>query len=278
MSYLNEVLAARELLANLTMREIRGKYSRTVFGQLWSLVNPLVLMLIYTLVFGFILKVQPAPGNPSGLDVFALWLLCALLPWTFFATVLTQTVGSLVTHANLIQKVYFTRIVLPLSVVGSSAYTWLFEMFILLVALTIGGARVLPWLPLLVLQMLLLALFAAGLALMAAIANVYFRDTQYIVGLLLQLWLYLTPIIYPLSLVTKQSDQVGPVLGTTVTIADIYSLNPMVHFVGIFRNLLYDNRAPEVAEWLICTAWAFASIVVGALIFRRNEMRLAELL
>ena len=80
MSYIKEVFASRELLANLTLREIRGQYKRTIFGRLWSLVNPLAAMLTYTLVFRFILRLTPAPGDPSGLDIFALWLLCGLLP------------------------------------------------------------------------------------------------------------------------------------------------------------------------------------------------------
>ena len=87
MRYLKEVLASRELLANLTLREIRGQYKRTIFGQLWSLVNPLASMLVYTLVFAFILRVEPEAGDPSGLDIFAVWLLCGLLPWAFFSNV-----------------------------------------------------------------------------------------------------------------------------------------------------------------------------------------------
>lgn len=278
MRYLKEVFAARELLANLTLREIRGKYSRTVFGQLWSLANPLALMVIYTLVFSFILKVQPDKGDPSGLNVFALWLLCGLLPWTFFANVVNYGIDSLVTNANLIQKVYFTRIVLPLSIVGSTVWTWLFEMAVLLVALTVVGSFVLPWVPLMLVIMLLLALFAAGVALMLSIANVYFRDTQYFLSIILQIWMYLSPIIYPISLVKRESEKLGGLLGTPITVADIYQLNPMVHFIEVFRNLLYDNRFPDLSQWLICAAWAIGSIVLGMFVFRRNERRLAEVL
>ncbi|MEO7124046.1 MAG: ABC transporter permease, partial [Lacisediminihabitans sp.] len=179
MNYLKEVWASRELLANLTMREVRGKYKRTVLGQLWSLANPLALMLIYTFVFGFIFRVKPAAGDPSGLDVFALWLLCGLLPWTFFATVVNVGIGSLVANANLIQKVSFSRIVLPLSVVASTGYNWLFEMAVLVIALSIVGGFVLPWIPLLLVIMVLLALFGSGVSLMLSVANVYFRDTEY---------------------------------------------------------------------------------------------------
>jgi lipopolysaccharide transport system permease protein len=278
MRYLKEVFAARELLANLTLREIRGKYKRTIFGQLWSLANPLALMLIYTFVFAIIFRVTPEAGDPSGLDVFALWLVCGLLPWTFFANVVNQGLSSLVSNAGLIQKVYFSRIVLPLSMVGASAYNWLFEMAVLLVALTIAGAFVLPWIPLLLVIMLLLAMFAAGIALMLSIANVYFRDTQYFLSILLQIWMYLTPIIYPLSLVEDASEEYGGLFGSNVTVLNIYHLNPMVHFVNVFRQLLYDNRWPDLSEWLICLAWSVGSLVVGAFVFHRNERKLAEAL
>ncbi|WP_197059397.1 ABC transporter permease [Cryobacterium sp. MLB-32] len=164
MRYLKEVLESRELLANLTLREIRGQYKRTIFGQLWSLVNPLASMLIYTLVFAFILRVQPEPGDPSGLNIFAVWLLCGLLPWTFFSNVVQQGMGSILGNVGLVQKVYFSRIVLPLSKVGSVGYNWLFEMGVLVVVLALVGAFVWPWLPLVLVTMILLAIFAAGLA------------------------------------------------------------------------------------------------------------------
>lgn len=278
MNYLKEVIASRELLINLTMREIKGKYKRTVFGQLWSLANPLALMLIYTFVFAFIFRIQPGAGDPSGLNVFALWLLCGLLPWMFLANVVNHGLGSLVENANLIQKVAFSRIVLPLSQVASAGYNWLFEMTVLLIALTVVGAFVLPWIPLVIAIMVLLTVFASGLALMLSVANVYFRDTQYFLTIILQLWMYLSPIIYPVSLVEDASEGVGGLLGTSVTIIDIFHLNPMVHFVNVFRQLLYDNRWPDPQEWLLCAVWALASLVIGVFVFRRNEKKLAEAL
>jgi lipopolysaccharide transport system permease protein len=278
MNYLKEVWASRELLFNLTQREIKGKYKRTVFGQLWSLANPLALMLIYTFVFGVIFNTRPAAGDPSGLNVFALWLLCGLLPWTFFSLVINLGNGSLVANAGLIQKVHFTRIVLPLSTVASTGYNWLFEMAVLVIALSIAGGFVLPWIPLVVVAMLLLAIFATGVALMLSVANVYFRDTQYLLTIVLQIWMYLTPIIYPISLVQKASAGAGGLLGTHITVYDIYQLNPMEHFVNLFRQLMYDNRWPDGAEWIVCASCAIVSLVVGLLVFRRNERNLAEAL
>lgn len=278
MRYLNEVFASRELLANLTLREIRGQYKRTVFGQLWSLVNPLATMLVYTLVFGFFLKVEPEPGNPSGLDVFAVWLMCGLLPWSFFANVVQQGMGAIIGNAGLVQKVYFSRIVLPLSKVGSVGYNWLLEMGVLILVLALCGSFIWPWIPFTLVMMVVLAFFAAGLSLMLAVANVHFRDTQYLVGIVFQIWFYLTPIIYPISLVQAQSDANGGLLGTPITLMDIYKINPLEHFVMIFRNLMYDNRMPSGREVLLCVVWAFGSMVVGIWVFRRSEKKLAELL
>lgn len=278
MKYLQEVWGSRELLYNLTSREVRGKYKRTIFGQLWSLANPLALMLVYTLVFGLLFRIKPLAGDPSGLDVFALWLLCGLLPWTFFANVVSTGSGSLVENANLIQKVSFSRVVLPLSSVGSSAYNWGFEMAVLLIAISIAGGFVLPWIPLIIIAMLLLAVFASGIGLMLSISNVYFRDTQYLLGILLQFWMYLCPIIYPLTLVSTQSKRTGGIAGTPITVMNIYELNPMVHFITLFRQLIYDNRWPDGVEWIICLCWALAALAVGLFVFQRNERNLAEAL
>ncbi|MDO7881123.1 ABC transporter permease [Salinibacterium soli] len=278
MNYIKELLASRELLVNLTLREVKGKYRRTIFGQLWSLANPLAAMLVYTFVFSFIFQIRPDKGDPSGLNIFALWLLCGLLPWLFFSNVLSLGVSSLVSNAALIQKVYFSRVVLPLSQVAARAFTWLFEMGVLVVALAIVGSFVWPWLPLVLVVMLLLALFAAGVALALAVMNVYFRDTEHFLTIILQIWMYLTPIIYPISLVETQSHNVGGIFGTPITVLDLYSLNPMVHFVQVFRELLYDNRWPSGDAMLACVLWAIGSFTLGLIIFRRNEKGLAEAL
>ena len=278
MSSVREIFSSRHLLPTLTLRDIRGKYRRTVLGQLWSLANPLAAMLIYTFVFSFILRLEPDKGDPSGLDVFALWLLCGLLPWTFVANVINQGIGSIVGNASLIQKVYFPRVLLPVSAVGAAGFSWLFEMAVLAIALSIAGAFVLPWIPILLLVMVLLAVFATGIALMFATANVYFRDTEYFVTIALQIWMYLTPIIYPVSLMQKASADLGGLLGTQVTVLDIYLLNPMVHFIDVFRDLLYDNRWPNATDVMVCLGGSAASLAGGLWIFHRNEQKLAELL
>ena len=278
MRYLSEIWRSRELLQNLTNREVRGKYRRTALGQLWSLANPIAAILIYTFIFSFIFRLPAQIGDPSGLNNYALWLVCGLLPWLFFNRVLTLGTDSLVANAGLIQKVYFPRIVLPLSLANATFFTWMLEMAVLVVALSLLGAFVLSWLPLVAVFMVIFGLFSVGLAMVFSIINVYFRDLSYLLTVVLQFWFYLTPILYPVELVETQSDKLGGLAGAPITLLDIYSLNPVEGFIEIFRNLLYDNRAPELSTVLIAIGWTLVAFGAGAWMYARKERMLAELL
>jgi ABC-2 type transport system permease protein len=278
MSYLGEIWGSRELLHNLTNREVRGKYRRTALGQLWSLANPIAAIVIYTFIFSFIFRLPAQVGDPSGLNNYALWLVCGLLPWLFFNRVLALGTDSLVSNAGLIQKVYFPRIVLPLSLTNATFFTWALEMGVLVLALSLLGAFVLPWIPLVVVFMVVFAVFSVGLGMIFSIINVYFRDLAYLLTIVLQFWFYLTPILYPIELVVTQSEQLGLLLGTPLTLLDVYSLNPVQGFIEIFRNLLYDNRMPELATVVVALGWAIVAFVAGAWMYAKKEKQLAELL
>lgn len=271
MSYVKELIATRELLGNLTMREVKGQYRRTVFGQLWSLFNPIATMLVYSLVFGLFFPARPAPGQPSGLDIYPLWLMSVLLPWSYFTSVVNGGLNSIVSNASLIKKVYFPRMQLPFSVALSNGITWALEMGVLVVAIMLFGGWPLPWVPLALVAMVFLALFAVGLALLLAILNVHFRDTRHFVSILLRLWMYLTPIIYPL-------DRVLHATRDHHWLYQLYVLNPMEHFAAVFRDLLYDNRWPHPSDFLAVALSSVVVFIVGYLVFSRKERTLAELL
>ena len=272
MTTLAQLRGSRELLSNLTMREVRGKYKRTALGQLWSLINPLAMMMIFTAVFGLVLRVVIPKGDPSGLDVFALWLVCALLPWNFMNNAISGGMGTLVGNANLIKKVYFPREVLVAATVLSWDVTFLTEMGVLTVVLLAFGGMPLPWLPLVVVFMALLTVFALGVGLALSVANVYFRDTQHFVGIFMQLWFYATPIVYPISYVHDKLQHHS----WGATLEFLYRLNPMERFTNVFRNLLYDNRWPALGDAMYCLGAAIISIAVGYLLFMRFEGRMAE--
>jgi len=269
---LRDLGSSRELVGNLTLREVRGKYKRTALGQLWSLLNPLATMVIFTVVFGVLLRVEVPPGSPSGIDVFALWLMCGLIPWTFMSNAVTSGMSALVANANLVTKVYFRREVLVAANVFSWDVTFGIELLVLSAALLAFGAMVLPWLPLVIVFALVLTAFGLGLALMLAVANVYFRDTQHFLSIFMQFWFYATPIVYPATLVPDSTE----LLGVQVPLRTLYELNPMEHFVAVFRALLYDNRFPELGDVLFTVGAATFALAAGWTIFRRYEPRLAE--
>lgn len=256
--------ASRELFNNLALRELRSKYKRSFLGWAWSLATPLATMLVYTIVFKYFLHIKPSPGSPSGLDVFALFLLCALLPWTFFNLSVNGCISSLTGNESLIKKTFFPREILPGATVGANLVSHLIEMGLLLVALlAFGNWRALVYLPFVVLLTILMALFALGFGLMVSAVNVYFRDIQHFVGILFLVWLYMTPIIYPLSYVPPHFQS-------------LLKLNPMTDATLSYRAAWYDGTHPGWLELAYFAAWAVGMLVVGMIIFNRLEAGLAE--
>lgn len=258
-----------ELLWNLTLRELRGKYKRSILGWGWSLVNPIVFMGVYSLVFGAILKTEIDPGNPSGNHLFPFFLVSALLPWTFHANSVNGSVGNLASNTNLIRKVYFRRSVLPASTVLSWLVTFSIELGVLTVAFAAAGYNVVVWLPLVVPVTLLLAAFSLGIGLAASALNAFFRDIEYLTNLVMMVWFWGTPIVYPARLANGHT-----IMGLDAT--TLLRCNPMYHFIGAYRNLFFDLRAPSAGTWLVMAGSAAASLTLGTLVFRRIEPRLAE--
>ena len=271
MNVLAEFAQSRELLANLTLRELRGQYKRSVLGWTWSLLNPISLMIIYTIVFVGFFKVQPTVGDPSGINSFPMWLMCGLLPWTFVSGSLTGSMATLIGNAGLIKKVYFPRELLPFSTVLSLDVTFLIEMGVLTAFIAVFGSwTVLPWILPAVLIIAIITIYAAGLGLMFSVLNVYFRDMQYLIGILMNLWFYLTPIVYPIKLVDDFANSGHAWAGKA------YRLNPMVEFVGVIRALIYDRTTPGVPSMLYILGWGIGMFLFGLWVFRRFEGRLAE--
>ena len=272
MTSLAELRDSRELLVNLTQREVRGKYKRSVLGQGWSLLNPLAQVLVFTLVFSLFLRIPPDVGDPSGLESFALQLLAALLPWAFFAGAVSGGMSSLLSNANLVKKVYFPREILVASTVFALNVSFAVELLVLLVAVSVfGGLGALPYLVVVPFLIVALTAFGLGIGLALSVANVYFRDTAQFVGIGLQVWFYLTPVIYSLDYVAASDVDV---LGQPAE--RILGLNPMSRFVEAFRNVFYDFRFPSAGDLLYITLAGALSLALGYWVFRRYEGRLAE--
>jgi lipopolysaccharide transport system permease protein len=256
--------SSKELFLNLALRELRSKYKRSFLGWIWSTVNPLANMAVYTIVFTVFFKAVPPVGQPSHLRVYALSLLCGLLPWNYFQSSVLGSIGSLIANATLIKKTYFPRELLPAAVVGANIVSHLIEMGLLVVAmLGFGNYRALEFLPFVLLLSLIMAVFALGFGLMLSALNVYFRDIEHFMSILFLVWLYLTPIIYPFSLVPAKYQM-------------IMKLNPMTDAVLSYRAVLYDGTFPGWLELSYFAAWAIGIFFVGRTVFNKLEVGLAE--
>jgi ABC-2 type transport system permease protein len=269
---LAELKGSRDLMVNLTLRELRGKYKRSVLGWTWSLLNPLASMVIFTVVFSFFLKVSVPPGKPSGLTGFAFFLMPALLSWNFLSNGMNGSIGALLGNSNLIKKVYFPREVLVGANVASWVVAYVIELFVLAVAVLLAGSMVLPWLAPLLLIVTIQTVFVLGVGMILSVLNVFFRDVQHLINIVLQLWFYATPIVYPISYVPEKAS----LLGIELPVRTLYGLNPMVRFVDAYRAVLYDLRLPALNDMLFITGAAIVALVVGVITFSRLEPKLAE--
>jgi ABC-2 type transport system permease protein len=272
MTSLQEYVGSRELLHNLTLRELRSKYKKSVLGWTWSLLNPLASVVIYTIVFAGFLDIVPPTGHPSGLESFVLFLLCALIPWNFVSSSISLSIDTLVGNGNLIKKVYFPRELLVAATIGSLFVTFAIELGVVCIIFLIAGNMVLPWIPVVMFYMALLTCMVLGGGLVLSVCNVYFRDVKHFVNIALMALFYSAPIVYPVSLVPAHSE----ILGVDVPVRRLYELNPLVRFIEAFRDLLYNLRFPSLITTLYVVGWAIGSVVFGLWVFRKLEPRLAE--
>lgn len=261
--------ATRSLLINLTLRENRSKYKRSALGWAWSMLNPLAMMVIYYFVFRVVLRIEPPVGNPSGLENFAFFLISGLLPWNFLTAGITGASGSIIANAGLIKKVYFTRAVLPVSNVLSANTSLLIELGVLALALLFVGQIVLPLIPVALVIIVLQAIFVIGVGLALAALNVYFRDIEHFLQILLLAWLYASPVIYPIDYVLRNEAM-------TPTLTTVYLLNPMVHFLDAYRAIFYDIAVPSVNTFFYMAVAAGVALAGGWTIFNKLEARFAE--
>ena len=254
---LGELWDYRELLYFLTWRDLKVRYKQTALGAAWAIIQPLFMMLVFSLFFGRLAGV-PSDGIPYPLFTF-----CALLPWQLFANSLTECSNSLVRNQNLITKVYFPRLVVPLSAVLGGLVDFAISFLILLVMLPFYG--VVPgWqivaLPLFIVLAIMTAM-AVGLWLSAL--NVQYRDVRYTINFLVQFWLFATPVAYPSSIIPARWRV-------------LYGLNPMVGVVEGFRWSILGKPESPGALVLVSTVVVLTLLVGGMFYFRRMEQHFAD--
>jgi lipopolysaccharide transport system permease protein len=245
------------LIYFLTWRDIKVRYKQTVLGAAWAIIQPFFTMVVFSLFFGGLAKV-PSDGIP-----YPIFSYTALVPWTFFANALSQSSNSLVGSAGLIKKVYFPRLVIPLSSVLSGVVDFVIAFVVLLGMMVYYGqwpSAAVAWLPLLLLLALVTAL---GVGLWLSAMNVQFRDVRYAVPFLTQFWLFATPIAYPSSLLPEPWHT-------------LYGLNPMTGVVEGFRWALLRTDTSPGGMIVASTVATVVLLVSGAYYFRRMERAFAD--
>lgn len=240
----------RLVLKQLIWQQLTLRYRRTALGFLWTLLNPLLTMVVTSVVFSMIMRWP--------LKSFAVFLFSGLVPWTFFSNTLSQGMQALLVNEGLIKKVFIPRQIFVVSISVSLLFDAIISTFCLFsIALFIGAPLTLSLLSLIV-NFILLFFFSLGLTLALSVATVYFRDVPNIVGVVLQAGYYLTPIIYPLSFVPDNYKL-------------IFWLNPMMLFVDIFRKPLYEGVFPSIIDYTLVVLMAAASFCYGLHVFKKYD-------
>lgn len=257
-SRVRELYRYRELVRNLVVRDLKVRYRNSILGVLWSLINPLLMMTVFTVVFTVM--------TPIGVDDFPVFALCGLLPWNLFSTSVVGSIRSIVDNAPLVRKVYFPREVLPISIVLANLVNFLISMPVLFAMLVVFGRSLTWWALLLPVVIAIQVVFTAGIALILATVNVFYRDTQIIMEVLMLAWFFLTPVFYPIDVLPHNYD----LFGVTIDVWRwTHILNPMASLIATYRVLLYDGAPPAFDFLARTTATSFAVLVVGGLVFYR---------
>ena len=253
-----ELWEYRELLYFLIWRDVKVRYKQTALGAAWAVIQPFFMMVVFSLFFGRLAKV-PSDGIPYPVFTF-----CALLPWQLFANALTESSNSLVGNQNLITKVYFPRLVVPISAVLGGLVDFVIAFVILLGMMLYYG--IVPGWAIVTLpgSILLAVMTALGVGLWLSALNVQYRDVRYTIGFLVQLWLFLTPVAYPSSIVPEKWRP-------------LYGLNPMAGVVEGFRWALLGKSQPPGAMLWVSVAVVIVILFGGLYYFRRMEQQFADI-
>lgn len=242
------------LLLNLSSKDLKLKYRRSVLGILWSILNPLLTMIVLTQVFGLLLKVQ--------VENFATYYIVGVSIWNFFSEATTISMTSIIQSSALIKKVYIPKYIFPLEKCLFALINFAFSLIAVIAVMLFQGVWPTYTMFFAPIPILYCFIFSVGFSLMLSSLTVYFRDIMHLYSVLLTVWMYLTPIIYPETLLADHE-----------LIYTIVKCNPLYHFVTCFRDVMMYNTIPSLKENLICMAIAFGTLLIGSLIFSKAEKK-----
>ena len=255
---LKELWAYRAMIRSLVYKDLRGRYQASVLGFLWTFIVPLCQLLVYTVVFSVIMR--------SNVEKFYLYLFVALIPWNFFSSCLTGGSSCVIQQQSLVNKIYFPREVIPVSYVTSSFVNMLYcEIVVVAVALFSGvrfsavGILCLP------VVMAVEYVLALGITMIMSAVNVYFRDLEHILGIVSMAWMFMTPIMYDMSMVPEH-------------LRFFFRLNPMTSVVTAYRDILYSGGIPRLETLGVAAGMGIVFLILGFLIFGKLKRRFSEVM
>ena len=257
MRKIREVYEYREMIFMLVKRDLRGRYKGSFFGFAWTFINPLLMLLVYTMVFSVIMR--------AGIEKYYLFLFVALIPWLAMANSVTGAATSITANSSLVTKIYFPRQVLPITVVTTNFVNMLLCMFVVLAVCMLGNGLNPVALLYLIPTVLIEYILALGLALIVSCVTVYFRDMEHFLSIFVMAWQFLTPVLYATEMVPERFQP-------------IYRLNPMTPVISAYRTVLYYKSFPDLSTMMSSLLMGVASVVIGWFVFDKLERRFAEVL
>lgn len=256
MRSLKELYDYRQMIFSLVRRELRGRYKGSVLGFLWTFINPLLQLLVYTMVFSVIMH--------SNIESYYIFLFVALVPWIFFSTAVQGGSTSVINSADMVKKIYFPREVLPISCVTSAFVNMILSFIVVFAVLIVSNfginLKALIYMPII---MIVEYIFSIGIALLVAGLTVYFRDLAYILGIVTMAWQYLTPVMYGTDMVPED-------------LLPIWRLNPMTPIIDAYRDILYYKEIPQLSSLVQATVIGIIFVVIGYVAFRKMQKGFAE--
>lgn len=253
---IKEIYAYREMTASLVRRDLKGRYKGSVLGFLWTFLNPLLQLAVYTMVFSTIMR--------SGIEDYYLFLFVALIPWIFFSTSLSGGANCILAQQDMVKKIYFPREVLPVSFVTSQFVNMLLSFLVIFAVLACTGHSLrLTGVLCLPLIMAVEYILALGFTMVMSAVTVYVRDLEYILGIVTMAWQFLTPVLYPMEQVPEQVHW-------------IFMANPMTYVIVSYRDILYYGRMPQLETLLSATIVGMVMLLAGWILFDRLQKRFVE--
>ncbi|WFR56320.1 ABC transporter permease [Anaerocolumna sp. AGMB13025] len=256
MNTIKELYGYRQMIFSLVKRDLRGRYKGSALGFLWTFINPLLQLIVYTLVFSVIIK--------TDIDKFYLFLFVALVPWLFFSTCLTGGASCIWAQQDMVKKIYFPREVLPLSYVISQLINMLLTFIVIFIVIIISGTGInviaVLYLPIIISVEFVLAL---GTTMLMSALTVYFRDLEYILSIVSMAWMYMTPIVYSVEQVPKE-------------IMPFYNLNPMNPIIIAYRDILYYKHSPQLGTLVHAFLLGLFVLILGCFLFSKLKRHFAE--